>query len=163
MTAVGTVRLGRQVARALVVAAGVLVLDQVTKVIVVATLEGHEIDLTVVRFAVTRNSGAAFSLLKGQAWLFVAVAAVVTAIVMVAMRRPQSTATTLGLGMVLGGAWGNVIDRFARAPGAPHGRVVDFIDFKVWPVFNVADAAIVIGAAVLILFGGRARDLPASQ
>lgn len=153
--AVRRASVGRQVGRVALVAAGVLVLDQVSKVIAVATLEGHEIDLTVVRLTVTRNSGAAFSLLRGQVWLFMAVAAGVTVIVLVALRRPQSTAMTLGLGMVLGGAWGNVIDRFARAPGAPRGGVVDFIDFKIWPVFNVADAAIVVGAAVLVLFGGR--------
>jgi signal peptidase II len=62
----------------------------------------------------------------------------------------------VALGLVLGGALGNLTDRIVRGPGVS-GRVVDFIDFHVWPVFNVADSAIVIGA-VLLAMGGIRRE-----
>ena len=130
-----------------------ILLDQVTKVIAVATLEGDGIDLGIVRLAVTRNDGAAFNLLRGQVWLFFSAATLVTVVAVFMLRKPHNRATALGMGVIVGGAWGNIIDRMLRAPGAPRGRVVDFIDPKIWPVFNVADAAIVVGAAILILFG----------
>ena len=140
------------------VAAAVLVVDQVTKVLAVATLEDSPVDLGLVRLAVTRNPGSAFGLLKGQVALFIVAAVAVTAVAVVSLRRPHGKATAAGLGLIVGGAWGNIVDRMTRAPGAPNGHVVDFIDFKVWPAFNVADSAIVIGAALIVLFGGRARE-----
>ena len=140
------------------VAAGVLFFDQVTKALAVATLEDSAVDLGFVRLAVTRNPGSAFGLLKGQVALFVVAAVAVTAVAVVSLRRPHGKATAVGLGLIVGGAWGNIVDRMTRSPGAPNGHVVDFIDFKVWPAFNVADSAIVIGAGLIVLFGGRARE-----
>jgi signal peptidase II len=135
--------------------AAVIAADQLTKLMAVATLERHPVDLGIVRLAVARNAGSAFSLLQGQVWVFVGAVVLVTVIAVAALTRPHNAALAASLGLVVAGAWSNILDRMTRSPGAPDGRVVDWIDFKIWPVFNVADAAIVVGAAVLILFGTR--------
>lgn len=147
----------------LVVAGAVVLLDQVTKALAVAFIERDPVDLGFMRLAVSRNAGSAFSLLQGQVWLFLTVSAAVTVFAVVTLRRPHGRATQIGLALVVGGAWGNLIDRFVRFPGAPNGRVVDFIDFKFWPVFNLADSSIVVGAAVLILFGSRRQPDPRAE
>ena len=103
----------------------------------------------------TTNPGGAFGLFGGATWLFVGASLVVIAIILVASRRPPSRMASVALGLVLGGALGNLTDRLIRGSGFS-GEVVDFIDFQVWPVFNVADSCIVIGAALLLLSGTRA-------
>jgi signal peptidase II len=90
----------------------------------------------------------------------VAVSAIVVVVVVVASRSLPSTSVAVGLGMVLGGALGNLTDRAIRGPGFS-GEVVDFIDLQVWPVFNLADTAIVLGAVILLVSGFR-RDRVAS-
>jgi signal peptidase II len=75
---------------------------------------------------------------------------VVTVVVVVASLNLPGPTSAVGLGLVLGGAVGNLTDRVIRGPGFS-GEVVDFFDFHVWPVFNVADSAIVVGAALLLL------------
>jgi signal peptidase II len=80
----------------------------------------------------------------------VAIGVAVAAFVLLASRNLPSSASAVGLGLVLGGALGNLTDRFIRGPGIS-GEVVDFIDLRIWPVFNLADSAIVVGAAVLLL------------
>jgi signal peptidase II len=102
----------------------------------------------------TENAGGAFSLFGGQPWLFLAATALVAMVIAVVSVRLTSRVTALGLGLILGGAMGNLTDRIARGSGAS-GRVVDFIDLHHWPVFNVADSAIVIGALVVLLIGMR--------
>jgi signal peptidase II len=82
----------------------------------------------------------------------VGISVVVVVVVVVASRNLPSTATAIGLGLVLGGAVGNLTDRLIRGTGF-NGEVVDFIDLRIWPVFNVADMSIVIGAVVLLLSG----------
>lgn len=148
---------GRALPAVVAVACGTILADQVAKALAVAFVEDDPIELGVMRLAVTRNPGAAFNLLRGSAWLFLSAVAAVTVVGVVVALRSRGSAVAVGLGLVLGGAWGNAIDRLVRWPGPPNGRVVDFLDFKVWPVFNVADAAIVAGAAVLLVFGGRGR------
>jgi len=139
------------------VALGAMVaVDQVTKALAVAFLEHDPVDLGIVRLAVSRNPGSAFSLLRGQAWIFMVAVVAVTVVAAVTLRRPHNRVTAVAMAMVVGGAWSNIVDRFVRWPGAPDGYVVDFIDFKFWPVFNAADSGIVIGAALLLIFGGRA-------
>jgi signal peptidase II len=80
----------------------------------------------------------------------VAIGVVVAASVLLASRNLPSWVSAVGLGLVLGGALGNLTDRFIRGPGIS-GEVIDFIDLRIWPVFNLADSAIVVGAAVLLL------------
>jgi signal peptidase II len=108
-----------------------------------------------------RLLGAAFSFAEGFTVLFTLVAVAVAVVIVRAARRLFSTGWAVTLGLVLGGALGNLIDRVFRAPGFLRGGVVDFLsvfgpDGQVWPVFNVADSAIVCGGvlgAVLALRG----------
>jgi signal peptidase II len=108
-----------------------------------------------------RNVGAAFSFAEGFTVLFTVIAVVVSVIIVRTARRLHSTGWAVALGLVLGGAVGNLIDRIFRDPGFLRGGVVDFLsvfapDGEVWPVFNVADSAIVCGGilgAVMALRG----------
>jgi signal peptidase II len=130
-------------------------LDRLTKVLAEANLQGRDaIELIpgVLQLRYTTNPGGAFGLFGRASWLFVGISVVVIVAVVVASRNLPSTATAIGLGLVLGGAVGNLTDRLIRGTGFS-GEVVDFIDFRIWPVFNVADMGIVIGAAILLLSG----------
>ena len=145
---------------ALYASAGALyLLDRVTKAVVEHTLAGRPpIDLIpgVVRFRFVANPGGAFGLFGGQPLLFLVASAIAVVAIVVSSRHLASLTTAIGMGLILGGALGNVTDRVTRGPGI-HGSVVDFIDFRVWPVFNVADAGIVIGAALVIIASFRHR------
>ena len=134
-------------------AAAVLVLDVASKVAVVATIDmGEDIRLLGGALYLTqlRNLGAAFSFAEGATVLFSLIAVVVAVVIVRTARRLFSTAWAVALGLVLGGATGNLVDRVFRDPGFLRGGVVDFLsvlapDGRVWPVFNVADSAIVCG------------------
>jgi signal peptidase II len=131
----------------------------VTKTLAEANLQDRdpvELIPAVLQLRYTTNPGGAFGLFGEAAWLFVAISAVVILVVVVASRNLPSATTAVGLGLVLGGAVGNVTDRMIRGTGFS-GQVVDFIDLHVWPVFNLADTGIVLGAAILLLSGIR-RD-----
>ena len=137
----------------------VYALDRVTKSMAEANLQDADpVELIpgVLQLRYTTNPGGAFGLFGEAAWLFVAISAAVILVVVVASRSLPSAATAVGLGLVLGGAVGNLTDRVIRGTGFS-GQVVDFIDLHVWPVFNLADTGIVLGAAVLLLSGLR-RD-----
>ena len=139
-------------------------LDRVTKILAEQLLEGREpvvVISGVLQLRFTTNPGGAFGLFGGMGWLFVLISILVILVVLVASRNLPSTVSSVGLGLILGGAVGNLTDRFIRGPGFS-GEVVDFIDFHVWPVFNLADSAIVIGAAIL-LFSGLRRDRVAQE
>ncbi|TLF81048.1 signal peptidase II [Nocardia cyriacigeorgica] len=138
----------------LVIAAVLFALDLLTKVIVVATLTpGDPVYLIgdVVRLSLVRNPGAAFSMATGMTWLLTLVAAAVVIGVIRIGRTLRSLWWAVGLGMVLGGALGNLVDRLFRSPGPLQGHVVDFVAVGWWPVFNVADSAIVCGAILLVV------------
>jgi signal peptidase II len=137
----------------------VYALDRVTKVLAEANLKGGdplELIPGVLQLRYTTNPGGAFGLFGEASWLFVAVSVVVIVVVLVASRNLPSAAAAAGLGLVLGGAAGNLTDRVVRGTGFS-GEVVDFIDLHVWPVFNVADSGIVLGAVILLVTGLR-RD-----
>jgi signal peptidase II len=143
------------------VAALVYALDRVSKTLAEANLQDSDpVELIpgVLQLRYTTNPGGAFGLFGEAAWLFVGISAVVVVVVVVASRSLPSAATAVGLGLVLGGAVGNLTDRVIRGTGFS-GQVVDFIDLHVWPVFNLADTGIVLGAAILLLSGLR-RDRP---
>ena len=140
----------------LALAAGVLLLDLATKLLVVATIEpGEDIRVLGGLLYLTdlRNVGAAFSFAEGATVLFSMIAVVVAVVIVRSARRMFSTGWAVALGLVLGGALGNLIDRIFRDPGFLRGGVVDFLsvfapDGRVWPVFNVADSAIVCGGVL---------------
>ena len=155
----------------LLLAAAVLVIDLVSKVIVVATVEpGADIRLFGGALYLTqlRNVGAAFSFAEGATVLFSLVAVVVAVVIVRTARRMYSTAWAVTLGLVLGGALGNLIDRIFRDPGFLRGGVVDFLsvfgpDGSVWPVFNVADSAIVCGGVLGALLALRGIEFDGSR
>ena len=166
----------RRVATFAVVAVVVLALDIVSKVLVVANLGPYEHDRILggaIYLQQARNSGAAFSLGTGFTAILTIVALVVVGVIVRTAGRMRSTGWAVALGLILGGAVGNLIDRIFRAPGVFRGRVVDWIslfgpDAVHWPIFNIADSAIVCGAIlaiVLSLFGvpfdGVRRPAPA--
>ncbi len=134
----------------------VVIVDQVTKRLAEDQLERsgvHSVPIVddVLRFTYVENRGAAFGLLQQQTAFFIVVGLIVIAVIAASYRYlPRSGLRLhLALGLQLGGAVGNLIDRVRQ------GYVVDFVDFGYhanwWPVFNVADSAIVIGVALLAL------------
>lgn len=128
-----------------------------TKLLAERHLEGRPpIDVIpgVLQFRFTTNPGGAFGLFGRATWLFVGASLVVIVIIVIASRHPPTRIAALALGLVLGGALGNLTDRLVRGPELS-GEVVDFVDFQVWPVFNIADSCIVIGAALLLVTGAR--------
>lgn len=135
------------------VAATILGLDLVTKIVVVATLDPRrpvQIIGDTVTLRLVRNSGAAFSFATGYTWVLTLVAAAVVVGIIRFSSRLRSVWWAVGLGLVLGGAVGNLVDRFFRSPGPLRGHVVDFVSVGWWPVFNVADSAVVCGAVLLV-------------
>jgi len=141
------------------VASVVLLLDVVTKVLAVRLLTPQQpvsIIGDTVTWTLVRNSGAAFSMGTSYTWVLTLVASAVVVGIIWMGRRLVSPWWALGLGMILGGALGNLVDRFFRSPGPLRGHVVDFLSIGWWPVFNVADPAVVGGAILLValsLFG----------
>lgn len=157
------------------IAGVVLALDIVTKVLAVRLLvPGQPVSIIgdTVTWTLVRNSGAAFSMATGYTWVLTLIATGVVIGIIWMGRRLVSPWWALGLGMILGGALGNLVDRFFRSPGPLRGHVVDFLSVGWWPVFNVADPAVVGGAILLVvlsLFGfdfdtdGRRRPDSASD
>ncbi len=141
------------------IAGVVLALDIVTKVLAVRLLvPGQPVSIIgdTVTWTLVRNSGAAFSMATGYTWALTLIATGVVIGIIWMGRRLVSPWWALGLGMILGGALGNLVDRFFRSPGPLRGHVVDFLSVGWWPVFNVADPAVVGGAILLVvlsLFG----------
>jgi len=136
----------------LLLALTTLVLDQVTKVWALNALTpGDPVDVIGpwIRLNLIRNPGAAFSLGDGSTWLLTVVSLAILAWVVVAARKVGNLPWAIALGLLLGGALGNLMDRLLREPGPGRGHVVDFIDYFGWFIGNVADIAIV-GAAGLI-------------
>lgn len=143
-------------------------LDLITKEIALTHLgDGSAVRILggAIYFDLTRNSGAAFSIGSDFTFIFAIIAmAVMTGIILVA-RRLRSVAWAISLGLIFGGAAGNLVDRLFRAPGPLHGHVVDFISVfapagRYFPIFNVADSALFCGVvlAIYLEFTGRRRD-----
>ncbi len=136
------------------VAVGVLVLDQATKFWAEQTLTGHApIPLLgdFLRLRLLYNPGAAFSMGSGSTWIFTIIAVVAVVTLIRFASRQQTKGRAIALALLLGGATTHLLDRLFRAPGFAIGHVVDFIDYNGWFVGNVADIALVGGAALLIL------------
>lgn len=154
-------RRGRGAALILALLCAVVVygLDQGTKALVERTMTlGQQIPVIdgLLQWHYILNPGAAFSMGEGFTWVFTAIMAIVSVGILVYLPRVRSLAWALSLGLVLGGATGNLTDRLLRWPGFPNGHVVDFIHVQGFAVFNVADSGVVVGVilvAALILFG----------
>jgi signal peptidase II len=136
------------------VAAVVVLLDQLTKVLAVRYLEGQppvQIIGEWLQLDFLRNPGAAFSMGTGFTFIFPAIAIGVVVVIVRKSRELGSLAWAIALGGLLGGAVGNLIDRIFRDPGVFQGHVVDFIFVKHFAVFNVADAAITCSAVLMVV------------
>ncbi len=147
----------------------VLVVDQLSKVWALSTLEGEgrrDVLGSLLGLELVRNPGAALSIATGMTWVLTLVAIAVVVVVVRAARRIGSMLWAVALGLLLGGALGNLGDRLFREPGVARGHVVDFIAYGNWFVGNVADIAIVVAAVLVVLLamlgiridGTRERD-----
>ena len=140
----------------------VVVADQLTKQWVLNVLsDGKVVKLFwTLQFNLVFNSGMAFSQGQGVGRIIGVLAIFVVIGLLMSLRDAKIFATTIGTGLLVGGATGNILDRLFRDGGWMGGSVVDFIDLQWFPVFNVADSAVTIGAGFLILgaFMTRARS-----
>jgi signal peptidase II len=135
-----------------IVAVPVYVADQLTKAWASANLQSDQprsLIGSILQLNLTHNSGAAFSIGTGATWILTAIACSVVVFVVITARRLGSRGWALALGLLLAGSLGNLTDRMFRAPGPGRGQVVDFLQLPHYPIFNIADSAIV-SAAVLI-------------
>jgi signal peptidase II len=148
----------RWLAAAIVIA--VVATDQLTKIWAVAALSDQPIDVIgdTARFQLARNAGGAFSVVSGAGVTPVlAIIAIGVAVYLVRMvGRTSDLLVLVALSLILGGALGNLIDRFVRSPGILRGGVIDFISVGWWPIFNVADSALSIGIVLLLVSTFRA-------
>lgn len=136
--------------RFFLVALAVLVLDQAVKQYIIRHMvlnQSLPVILGIFHLTYIRNAGAAFGLLQHQTYLFLTVAVVLAGVAVYYLPRLPARFSLVrwGLALQLGGAAGNAWDRYCM------GAVIDYLDFRIWPVFNIADVAIVIGM-ILILY-----------
>lgn len=166
----------RAVTILVVVALAALLLDILTKELATKQLDpSNPVRLLggALYLSLTRNSGAAFSLFRDFTFVFPVITVAVVVWIGWMARQLRSLPWAVALGLVLGGAVGNLVDRLFRAPAPFNGHVVDFLSLfdphgQVWPIFNVADMALVCGVALAILLelmgrqrdGSRAKDRP---
>jgi signal peptidase II len=148
------------------VALAALIADIVSKIIVVATLQDREpIRLLggLLTLLETRNSGAAFSIGTGYTVVFTLIACGVVVAILRTARNLRSLPWAVCLGLLLGGALGNLTDRLVRAPAPLKGHVVDWIQLPHWPVFNLADSAIVCGGVLAVLLAARGLQVDGTR
>jgi signal peptidase II len=145
----------------------VLATDLVSKSLVVVRIApDHSVRLLggALYLVQARNSGAAFSVGTGATVVLTVIALLVVGVIVRAARRLRSVGWAVALGLVLGGALGNLVDRFFRAPAPGRGHVVDWIsvfadDGHIWPIFNIADSCIVTGGCLAVLVSLLGIDL----
>jgi signal peptidase II len=155
----------RRLPLVLAVAAVVLVVDQATKFWAESALVDRApipVLGDFLRLRLLYNPGAAFSIGSGSTWIFTIVAAVAVVAIVRFASQPQPKFNAFALALLLGGATTHLLDRLFRPPGFARGHVVDFIDYNGWFVGNVADIALTVGAALLVLLSLRSEK-PASD
>jgi len=153
---------GRRLAIA-AIAAAVVAVDQVTKTWALRHAQNPVHVLWTLQFEVAFNSGTAFGLGQGSTAIIIGGVVVLLVVLLGLGRKASRNASwpaVMAMGLLLGGAMGNLADRLVRHH---HGAVIDFIDLRWWPVFNVADASITVGAALLALVLFRARPEAAGR
>jgi len=158
----------------LLVATTAIVVDFLTKEWVLATFhQGERVDVigSLLQFTLVYNTGAAFSMGTDFTWVFTCIASIVVLAIAYMGLRVRSGWWGLTLGLMMGGAAGNLVDRFFRDPAPFHGAVVDFISVGNFPVFNIADSCVVVGACLVValtfkglnLDGSFIEDAPAKE
>ena len=156
----------RRVGLLVAVAVFVIAADVVSKAIVVARMPDHApIRLLggLLTITLTRNGGAAFSIGTSMTIVFTAIALGVIVYILRTARNLRSIGWAITLGLLLGGATGNLLDRIFRAPGLFQGHVVDWIELPDWPVFNLADSAIVCAGVLVVLLALRGIRLDGTR
>jgi lipoprotein signal peptidase len=156
----------RRVGLLIGVAAFVLAADAISKAIVVARMADHPpVRLLggLLTITLTRNGGAAFSIGTSMTILFTAIALGVIVYILRTARNLRSIGWAIALGLLLGGATGNLLDRIFRAPAAFQGHVVDWIELPHWPVFNLADSSIVLAGVLVVLLALRGIRLDGTR
>ncbi|MEU2114297.1 signal peptidase II [Streptomyces sp. NPDC016459] len=151
----------RRILALFVVAVVAYLLDLGSKMLVVAKLEGREpirVIGDVLRFDAIRNPGAAFGMGEAFTVIFTCIAAAVIVVIIRLARKLYSLPWAIALGLLLGGALGNLTDRIFRSPGVFEGAVVDFIAPAHFAVFNLADSAIVCGGILIVILSFRGLD-----
>ncbi|MET9952628.1 signal peptidase II [Streptomyces sp. NPDC006339] len=151
----------RKIAALFVVALVAYLLDLGSKMLVVEKLEGREpikVIGDLLRFEAIRNPGAAFGMGEAFTIIFTCIAAVVIVVIIRLSRKLYSLPWAIALGLLLGGALGNLTDRVFRSPGVFEGAVVDFIAPAHFAVFNLADSAIVCGGILIVILSFRGLD-----
>jgi signal peptidase II len=130
------------------IAVSVIILDQLVKFFVEKTALGEKIfGIGFFSFTHLHNYGAGFSILQGYSWLFVAVALIMAALIILFYNKiGKNIMMQLGFALFLGGTLSNMFDRIR------FGFVIDYLDFRIWPVFNIADSAITVGIAFIIIY-----------
>ena len=136
------------------VAGAWVLLDQAVKVLAVAKLSDRTVDLGLMDLRLVRNPNAAFGI-PGFPGMFLLIGVIVLVVVVRVLRRTDRLSAAAVYGLLTGGALGNLVDRVVRAPGFPSGHVVDMFDLGWFPVFNIADAGLSIGAILMILLAWR--------
>jgi signal peptidase II len=145
----------------LVTALIVVLLDLATKIWAVARLENQpEIKIIgeFLKFSFVRNPGAAFSFGTSITWVFTLIAIVVSIVILLVSKSVTNRPWVIALGGLLGGAVGNLIDRIFRSPEVFQGHVVDFISVPNYPMFNIADSAVVLSAITMVVLSLRGVD-----
>lgn len=161
----------RRVGLLLAIGAVIFVLDVTSKIIVVATLSDRPpVRLLggLVYLTEARNTGAAFGLAQGLTVILSLIAAGVVVVILRTAPRLRSAGWAWALGLVVGGALGNLVDRMFRSPGVFRGGVVDFISIleparQFYPIFNIADSAIVCGGLFGVVLALRGVDFDGSR
>ena len=145
----------------LVTALIVILLDLATKVWAVARLENQS-EIKVIgeflKFSFVRNPGAAFSFGTSVTWVFTLIAIAVSIAILLVSKSVTNRSWAIALGGLLGGALGNLIDRIFRSPDVFQGHVVDFISVPNYPMFNIADSAVVLSAIAMVVLSFRGVD-----
>lgn len=144
--------------------ASIVVADQLTKHWALNRLSGDRtIDLVgSLRFNLAFNRGMAFSQATGAGPVIGALGFVIVIVIVLWLRRSATGVAAVAAGMIVGGAIGNLIDRLFRGEAWLRGAVVDFIDLQWFPIFNIADSAISVGAVLMILASFRKPAVPES-
>lgn len=140
--------------------------DQLTKLWVTSTMtEGERIPVLppLLHWYYIRNSGAAFSIGENVTWVFTIVMVAVSVAILLQLRKLGSVWWALALGLLLGGALGNLTDRLFREPSFAMGHVVDFIEFPNFAIFNIADSAVVSSVVIICLLTLRGIALDGSH
>lgn len=148
------------------IASAVVLLDRSSKIWAENSLtqgQSQQVIGELLQFHLTFNPGAAFSIFTNATWVFTLFSASVSGYILFKAKQITSKLWQIGAGGILGGAIGNLIDRFINAPGFPNGHVTDFLQLPNWPVFNVADSSVFVSAIFLIIISTRGINYDGSK